>query len=98
MAHKKGVGSSRNGRDSKPKMRGVKKYGGEVVKPGMIIIRQVGTKVRPGVNVGLGRDYTIYSMIDGVVTFEPYSSTQKKVSVYPVMDAAVTEVVQIEAA
>ena len=98
MAHKKGVGSSRNGRDSKPKMRGVKKFGGEVVKPGMIIIRQVGTKVRPGVNVGLGRDYTIYSMIDGVVTFEPYSSTQKKVSVYPVMDNAVTEVVQIEAA
>ncbi len=98
MAHKIGVGSSRNGRDSKPKMRGVKKFGGEVVKPGMIIIRQVGTKVRPGVNVGLGRDYTIYSMIDGVVTFEPYSSTQKKVSVYPVADGARTEVVQSEAA
>jgi len=98
MAHKKGVGSSRNGRDSKPKMRGVKKYSGEVVKPGMIIIRQVGTKVRPGVNVGLGRDYTIYSMIDGVVTFEQHSSTQKKVSVYPVGNGAATEVVQIEAA
>lgn len=98
MAHKKGVGSSRNGRDSKPKMRGVKKFGGEVVKPGMIIIRQVGTKVRPGVNVGLGRDYTIYSMIDGVVTFEPYSSTQKKVSVYPVGNGVMTEVVQSEAA
>lgn len=83
MAHKKGVGSSRNGRDSKPKMRGVKKFGGEVVKPGMIIIRQTGTKIRPGTNVGLGRDYTIYSMIDGVVTFEPYSRDQKMVSVYP---------------
>lgn len=83
MAHKKGVGSSRNGRDSKPKMRGVKKYGGEAVRPGMIIIRQCGTKVRPGANVGLGRDYTIYSMIDGYVQFEDHSRTQKKVSVYP---------------
>jgi large subunit ribosomal protein L27 len=91
MAHKKGVGSSRNGRDSKPKMRGVKKFGGEVVKPGMIIVRQCGTKIRPGANVGLGRDYTIYSMIDGVVTFEPYSSTQKKVSVFPVPDAAAAD-------
>jgi large subunit ribosomal protein L27 len=91
MAHKKGVGSSRNGRDSKPKMRGVKKFGGEVVKPGMIIVRQCGTKIRPGANVGLGRDYTIYSMIDGVVTFEPYSSTQKKVSVFPVQDAAAAD-------
>ena len=86
MAHKKGVGSSRNGRDSKPKMRGVKKYGGEVVKPGMIIIRQTGTKVRPGVNVGLGGDYTIYSMIDGVVKFEQYSRDQKQVSVYHIGD------------
>ena len=83
MAHKKGVGSSRNNRDSKPKMRGVKKFGGEVVKPGMIIVRQCGTKIRPGTNVGLGRDYTIYSMIEGVVTFEPYSRDQKMVSVYP---------------
>lgn len=93
MAHKKGVGSSRNGRDSKPKMRGVKKFGGEVVKPGMIIVRQCGTKIRPGVNVGLGRDYTIYSTIDGVVKFEPYSSTQRKVSVYPLSANAATEVV-----
>ena len=83
MAHKKGVGSSRNGRDSKPKMRGVKKFGGEVVKPGMIIVRQCGTKIRPGTNVGLGRDYTIYAMIDGVVKFEPFSRDQKMVSVYP---------------
>lgn len=99
MAHKKGVGSSRNGRDSKPKMRGVKKFGGEVVKPGMIIVRQCGTKIRPGTNVGLGRDYTIYSMIDGVVTFEPYSRDQRKVSVYPRGGSAVAEVVaEVEAA
>ncbi len=84
MAHKKGVGSSRNGRDSNPKMRGVKLYGGQIAKPGMIIVRQCGTKIRPGANVGLGRDYTIYSLIDGVVTFEPYSRQQKQVSVYPV--------------
>lgn len=90
MAHKKGVGSSRNGRDSKPKMRGVKRYGGQVVKPGMIIVRQCGTKIRPGNNVGMGRDYTLYSLVDGVVTFEPHSQTQKKVSVYPA--AAVAEV------
>ncbi|GAB4214832.1 MAG: 50S ribosomal protein L27 [Roseiflexaceae bacterium] len=83
MAHKKGVGSSRNGRDSQPKMLGVKKFGGEVVRPGMIILRQRGTRVKPGENVGLGRDHTIYALIDGVVTFEPYSRYQKQVSVYP---------------
>jgi large subunit ribosomal protein L27 len=83
MAHKKGVGSSRNGRDSQPKMLGVKKFGGEVVRPGMIILRQRGTKVKPGENVGLGRDHTIFALIDGVVTFEPYSRYQKQVSVYP---------------
>jgi len=92
MAHKKGVGSSRNGRDSNPKMRGVKTYGGQIAKPGTIIVRQCGTKIRPGNNVGLGRDYTIYSMIDGVVTFEPHSRFQKKVSVYPVA----TETVESE--
>ncbi len=90
MAHKKGVGSSRNGRDSNPKMRGVKLYGGQAAKPGMIIVRQCGTKIRPGNNVRLGRDYTIYSLIDGVVTFEPYSQTQKKVSVYLVAAEAET--------
>ncbi len=95
MAHKKGVGSSRNGRDSKPKMRGVKKYGGEVVKPGVIIVRQCGTKIKPGVNVGMGRDYTIYSLIDGQVTFEPYTKNQRKVSVYP---ASVAEPVEAEGA
>jgi large subunit ribosomal protein L27 len=83
MAHKKGVGSSRNGRDSNPQYRGVKKYGGEQVIAGNIIIRQCGTKWHPGKNVGLGRDYTIYSLIDGVVTFEHKSKTQLKVSVYP---------------
>ena len=93
MAHKKGVGSSRNNRDSQPKMRGIKKFGGEQVKPGMIIVRQCGTKFRPGTNVGLGRDYTIYSMIDGVVKFEQYSRDQKKVSVYPVDGAAVAAAV-----
>jgi large subunit ribosomal protein L27 len=98
MAHKKGVGSSRNGRDSKPKMRGVKRFGGEQVKPGMIIVRQCGTKVRPGSNVGLGRDYTIYSMIEGVVTFEQYSSTQKMVSVYPANDGVAAPAVEVEAA
>lgn len=86
MAHKKGVGSSRNGRDSKPKYLGVKRYGGEKVQPGSIIVRQRGTKIKPGNNVGLGRDYTIYAKIDGVVKFEPYSRTQKKVSVYAVTE------------
>ncbi len=84
MAHKKAGGSTRNGRDSNPKMRGVKRYAGQVVKPGMIIVRQVGTKVRPGKNVGLGRDYTLYSMIDGLVKFEYFSKKRKQVSVYPV--------------
>ena len=91
MAHKKGVGSSRNGRDSKPKMLGVKRYGGEYVRPGTIIVRQRGTKIKPGDNVGLGRDHTIYAMIEGVVTFEPYSRTQKQVSVYAAPNAATTE-------
>lgn len=83
MAHKKGVGSSRNGRDSKPKMLGVKRYGGELVLPGQIIVRQNGTKIKPGTNVGLGRDYTIYSMVAGHVAFRHYSRTQKQVSVVP---------------
>ena len=82
MAHKKGVGSSRNGRDSKPKMLGVKRYGGQRVNAGEVIVRQRGTKIKPGVNVGLGRDHTIYAMVEGVVTFEHYSRTQKQVSVY----------------
>ncbi len=83
MAHKKGVGSTRNGRDSNPKMRGVKRFGGEHVLPGHIIVRQCGTKIKPGNNVGMGRDYTIFAMVEGKVYFQPYSRTQKKVSVIP---------------
>ncbi|BBM87645.1 50S ribosomal protein L27 [Candidatus Uabimicrobium amorphum] len=70
MAHKKGQGASRNGRDSNAQFRGIKKYGGENVKPGTIIVRQCGTRFKPGVNVGLGNDYTIYSLIGGKVKFE----------------------------
>ena len=83
MAHKKGAGSSRNGRDSNSKRLGVKRYGGELVIPGNIIIRQKGTKYRPGNNVGLGRDYTIYALIDGQVEFENKQG-RKYVSVYPI--------------
>jgi large subunit ribosomal protein L27 len=82
MAHKKGVGSSRNGRDSNPQYLGVKKYGSEKVVAGNIIIRQKGTKFKPGNNVGLGRDYTIYSLIDGYVHFETKKAGRKFVSVY----------------
>jgi len=88
MAHKKGVGSSRNGRDSNPQYRGVKKYGGEFVRAGGIIIRQCGTKVHPGTNVGLGRDYTIFSLIDGVVLFSPKDKRRTKVSVMPLAPVA----------
>lgn len=78
MAHKKGQGSSKNGRDSNPQMRGVKRFGGQFVTAGSIIVRQCGTKFKPGMNVGLGRDYTLFSMIDGTVKFE----TRRRVSVY----------------
>ena len=84
MAHKKGVGSSRNGRDSAGQRRGVKKYGGEHVAAGNIIVRQLGTVFHPGENVGIGRDYTIFSLIDGRVAFERYGKKRKKISVYPV--------------
>ncbi len=83
MAHKKAGGSSKNGRDSNPKMRGVKRYGGQVVNAGEILVRQVGTKFHAGRNVAVGRDYTLYSLIPGVVTFERYDRTRKQVSVYP---------------
>jgi len=83
MAHKKAGGSSKNGRDSHPKMRGVKRYGGQKVGTGEILVRQVGTQFHPGRNVGLGRDFTLYALIDGVVTFERYDRTRKQVSVYP---------------
>jgi large subunit ribosomal protein L27 len=83
MAHKKGSGSTRNGRDSNSKRLGIKKYGGEYVIPGNIIVRQKGTKYRPGNNVGLGGDYTIYAMIEGQVKFD-VKHGRKYVSVYPV--------------
>ena len=82
MAHKKGVGSSKNGRDSESKRLGVKKYANEQVVAGNIIVRQKGTKVHPGNNVGMGKDFTLFALVDGVVKFEPYRRTRKQVSVY----------------
>src|SRR5688572_28025478 len=79
MAHKKGQGSSRNGRDSNPQHRGVKKYGGEHVLAGNILVRQVGTRLKPGRNVGLGRDYTLFALVEGTVVFRP----NRKVDVLP---------------
>jgi large subunit ribosomal protein L27 len=83
MAHKKGQGSTRNGRDSHGQRRGVKAYGGQLVPAGSIIVRQLGTKIHPGNNVGMGKDYTLFAKIDGMVTFERKDRTRKKVSVYP---------------
>lgn len=83
MAHKKGVGSTRNGRDSKSKRLGVKKFGGEFVKAGNIIVRQRGTKFHPGTNVGKGSDDTLFSLVEGFVTFERKDKTRTKISVYP---------------
>lgn len=83
MAHKKGGGSSRNGRDSRSQRLGVKRFGGEFVRSGNIIIRQHGTKFHPGAGVSLGRDYTIFAVIDGYVRFEPMADDRKRVSVYP---------------
>lgn len=83
MAHKKGGGSTRNGRDSKSKRLGVKCYAGEQVISGNILVRQRGTRIKPGDNVGLGKDYTIFSKIDGVVVYDQLPSGQKKVSVFP---------------
>lgn len=83
MAHKKGGGSSGNGRDSHSKRLGVKKFGGEQVIAGNIIVRQRGTKFRPGTGVGLGRDYTIYAVVDGYVKFETGKNGRKQISVFP---------------
>lgn len=83
MAHKKGVGSSRNGRDSRSKRRGVKRYDGQVVTAGSILVRQCGTRIRPGTNVGMGKDYTLFSLVDGQVKYEPIRRDKKQVSVYP---------------
>lgn len=82
MAHKKGGGSSRNGRDSQSKRLGVKRYGGQQVRAGTIIVRQRGTRIQPGNNVGLGRDHTIFALVDGLVKFEPAANDRRKVSVY----------------
>ncbi|HEC99159.1 MAG TPA: 50S ribosomal protein L27 [Proteobacteria bacterium] len=83
MAHKKAGGSSRNGRDSAGQRRGVKRFAGQLVKAGSIIIRQLGTRIHPGRNVGTGKDYTLFALVDGLVTFERLGKTKKKVSVYP---------------
>jgi large subunit ribosomal protein L27 len=83
MAHKKGGGGSRNGRDSNAKRLGVKRYDGEVVTAGSILVRQRGTKFKPGNNVGLGRDYTLFATVDGYVKFEVVRDKRKQVSVYP---------------
>jgi large subunit ribosomal protein L27 len=83
MAHKKAGGSSRNGRDSSGQRRGVKVFAGQTIRAGGIIVRQLGTKIHPGLNVGLGRDYTLYAKVDGVVAYEDFGRDRKRVSVYP---------------
>jgi large subunit ribosomal protein L27 len=83
MAHKKGGGSSRNGRGSNAQYRGVKVYGGQTVRAGSILVRQVGQTIDPGRNVGIGRDFTLYALVDGVVAYENATRIKKRVSVYP---------------
>jgi len=82
VAHKKGAGKSKNGRDSQSQRLGVKRYAGQEVKAGTILVRQRGTRIHPGSNVGLGKDYTIFALINGIVKYEPYSDNRRKVSVY----------------
>ncbi len=82
MAHKKAGGSSKNGRDSKGQRRGVKRYGGQRVRAGNILVRQLGTRIHPGQNVGMGKDYTLFAKIDGIVVYERLGRSRKKVSVY----------------
>ena len=88
MAHKKAGGSSRNGRDSAGQRRGIKIFGGQAVIPGNIIVRQCGTRIYPGVNVGMGKDYTIYAKVEGRVKFERKGRDKRQISVYPVEEAA----------
>ena len=88
MAHKKGQGSTRNGRDSAPKMRGVKRFAGQQVKAGSILVRQVGTKYHAGSNVGIGRDWTLFALVDGHVKFERHGKSKMRVAVYPATAAA----------
>ena len=83
MAHKKVGGSSRNGRDSAGQRRGVKRFSGQTVRAGSILVRQLGTRIHPGENVGCGRDYTLFAKVDGVVRFEKFGKNRKRVSVYP---------------
>lgn len=97
MAHKKGTGSTRNGRDSNAQRLGVKRYGGQTVKAGNILIRQRGTKIHPGNNVGRGSDDTLFALINGIVTFERYGKSKKKVSVYPVAETVAAAPVTVEA-
>ncbi len=82
MAHKKGGGSTRLGRDSKPKMLGIKRYAGQKVNAGTILVRQRGTRIHPGNNVGMGRDHTLFALIDGIIKYEPAAKNKRKVSVY----------------
>jgi large subunit ribosomal protein L27 len=91
MAHKKGTGSTRNGRDSNAQRLGVKRYGGQVVRAGNILVRQRGTKFHPGTNVGIGSDDTLFALIDGIVTFERKDKRRKKISVYAVEAQASAE-------
>jgi large subunit ribosomal protein L27 len=82
VAHKKGAGKSKNGRDSQAQRLGVKRYAGQEVKAGTILVRQRGTRIHPGNNVGVGKDYTLFALVDGVVKYEPYCDNRRKVSVY----------------
>jgi large subunit ribosomal protein L27 len=86
MAHKKGGGSTRNGRDSQGQRLGVKRYDSQLVSAGTIIVRQRGTRIRPGANVGMGRDHTLFALVDGAVKFEPVTRDKKRASVYPVKE------------
>jgi large subunit ribosomal protein L27 len=88
MAHKKGQGSSRNGRDSRGQRRGVKKFGGQVVRAGNILVRQLGTVIHPGDNVGTGRDWTLFALVDGVVKYERHGKRRRRVSIVPAAAAA----------
>lgn len=91
MAHKKGQGSSRNGRDSKGQRRGVKVFGGQAVRSGGILVRQCGTKIHPGANVGLGRDYTLFALTDGVVNYDNFGKGKTFVSVFPLEEEGAAE-------
>jgi large subunit ribosomal protein L27 len=97
MAHKKGVGSSRNGRDSKPKMLGVKRYDGQIVHSGEVLVRQRGTRIMAGNSVGVGRDHTLFALINGSVKYEHVGRYKKQVSIYPVAVGAALEETEVAA-